>query len=232
MKKAFPYVEFENRFRGESADVKAEQEKYLRYFIGKETVLDIGCGRGEFLELLIKNNVTNALGVEINDDMFELCKKKGLNVFKDDAISYLGKIEDQSIDGIFISHVVEHMKPDYLMELITLIHGKLKKGCYIISETLNPQCLFSIGPYFMDPTHIFPVHPHTFRFLLEANGFRNIEFVSRQYLPDDFLKLNQIDINKERLTQIEEAYSKTVSKLQTIIDLVFMNFIYSIIAMK
>lgn len=228
----FSYIEFENRFRGESPDVKREQEGYVSYFRSKRVILDIGCGRGEFLELLRENNVIDAYGIDINDEMLDCCRKKRLRVFRDDAISHLKKLEDGSLDGVFASHVVEHLPPSQVLELIPLLHRKMNAGAHLVSETLNPQCLFSFGPFFMDPTHISPVHPQTFRFILEAGGFHEIEFRNRQFLPEDFLRLNQISLEQEKLTPLEEAYSKTVAKLQTIIDLVFMNFIYSVIARK
>lgn len=228
----FSYLDFENRFRGNSCEVKQEQEKYIQYFLGKKVVLDIGCGRGEFLELLREHGVIDAYGIEISDEMIEHSRIKGLKVFKEDALSHLEKLDDDSLEGVFISHVVEHLKPADLLTLVSLVYSKLAKGNYLLAETLNPQCLFSLGPFFMDFTHIFPVHPQTFNFILEVLGFTHIDFIYRQYLPSEFLTLDQIPSAFRTDSPFEEAYANTVMKLQLIIDQVFRNFIYCIVGRK
>jgi O-antigen chain-terminating methyltransferase len=228
----FSYLEFENRFRGSAADVKKEQEKYVPYFSDRQRVLDIGSGRGEFLELLRESGVRDAYGVDIYDEMVELSRARGLRVLKEDALRHVEGLEDSSLEGVFISHVVEHLAPPDLLKLIALIHRKLVPGSFLLAETLNPQCLFAIGPYFMDFTHLFPVHPLTFRFVLESQGFSGIDFIYRQYLPPEFLKLSHIPPEARQGTPFEEAYTESMNKLQLIIDQVFMNFIYCIVAKK
>lgn len=228
----FSYLEFENRFRGQSSEVKKEQEKYLPYFAGRRVVLDIGCGRGEFLELLRAQGVSEAYGIEINEEMIKHCREKGLRVVKQDALTHLKGLADGSLEGVFISHVVEHLPPADMLAMISLVHRKLGTGQYLLAETLNPQCLFSMGPYFMDFSHVFPVHPLTFSFVLESQGFHGIEFLYRQYLPPEFLTLDPIPADALTGTPFEEAYNNTVTKLQVILDQVFKNFIYTIAGIK
>jgi SAM-dependent methyltransferase len=227
----FSYLAFENSFRGSSECVKKEQEAYLPFFQGRDRVLDIGCGRGEFLELLRENGTAQAYGIEINGDMLACSRSKGLSVLEEDALSHLEKLPDDSLEGIFISHVVEHLEPEDFLRLIPLAHSKLAGGGVFLSETLNPQSLFSYGPYTMDLSHVFPVHPLTFRFLLEKQGFREMEFRYRQYLPPEFLTLTPV-AGGATPSPLEEAYNDAVKKLQLIIDLVFKNFIYALAGKK
>src|SRR5690606_7038043 len=104
------YFIFEDRFRGSRNDTKAKQLKFVKYFEGCKNVLDIGCGRGEFLELL-KDNGISGHGIDIDEDMVRYCRSRDLNVEKLDAVSYLNQLEDKSLDGIFIDQVVEHLDP-------------------------------------------------------------------------------------------------------------------------
>jgi O-antigen chain-terminating methyltransferase len=168
------YFEFEERFRGSCEDIKGRQTRFLKYFENCSNVLDIGCGRGEFLELLKERGI-GGKGVDLDDDMIEQCKLKGLSVELNDALSYLEKLPDGALDGIFIDQVVEHLKPSYLTRLLRLCYQKLTPGHYILIETVNPLSLFSFANFYIDLTHIKPVHPETLKFLLESTGFTALE---------------------------------------------------------
>ena len=98
------YFDFENRFRGSIDSVKKAQEFYLEYFRGKKHVLDIGCGRGEFLSLM-KDNGINAEGVDIYEPYTEYCNMNGLKASCCDGADYLAKMK--TVDGIFVGRVVE-----------------------------------------------------------------------------------------------------------------------------
>lgn len=170
------YFTFEERFRGSCEDIKQRQSAFLKYFEECSCVLDIGCGRGEFLELLKENGI-DAKGVDVDENMAEFCRSKGLCVELRDAVSYLEQLKDNSLDGIFIDQVVEHLKPDYLIKLLKLCYQKLSFGHYILIETVNPLSLFSFANFYIDLTHIKPVHPETLKFLLESSGFKDLETV-------------------------------------------------------
>jgi SAM-dependent methyltransferase len=228
----YSYLAFENAFRGSEENVKEEQMNYLPYFRGATDVLDLGCGRGEFLEHMRDLGVREARGVDLNEEMLDHCRAKGLTVIKEDALAYLRTLESESIDGVFTSHLVEHLSPHTFIELIPEVYRVLKKNAHLVAETLNPGCLFALGPYFMDLTHTFPVHPLTFKFLLEEQGFNALEFHYRQYLPPDYLTLNILPPGTEPLTPLEEAYKATVFKLQTIINAACINFIYALAGKK
>jgi len=226
------YLKFENAFRGSEEETKKDQVKYLSYFQGACRVLDLGCGRGEFLEHMRETGATGAYGIDCNDGMLGRGREKGMDVLKSDALSHLRALEEGDLDGIFASHLVEHLAPRDFLSLVTEASRTLKKGGYFVAETLNPGCLFALGPYFMDLTHTFPVHPLTFRFLMEEAGFDGIEFHYRQYLPEDFLSLNRVPAGPGPLTPLEEAYNASMFKLQTIINAAFVNFIYGIAGKK
>ena len=178
--KGLNYLIFEDRFRGSRNDTKAKQLKFVKYFEGCKNVLDIGCGRGEFLELL-KDNGISGHGIDIDEDMVRYCRSRDLNVEKLDAVSYLNQLEDKSLDGIFIDQVVEHLDPDYLIKMIDLCYKKMLFGAYIIMETVNPLSLLSLANFYMDMSHKRPVHPETLKFLMSAAGFR--ETVAQFYEP-------------------------------------------------
>jgi len=168
------YFLFEERFRGSRKDIKQRQLAFLPYFEKCSSVLDIGCGRGEFLEIL-KDHGIGGFGVDSDPDMVAYCRSRQLDVDQSDAIMYLEKLEDKSLDGIFIDQVVEHMEPDYLIRLLALCQNKLKFGYYIVVETVNPLSFVSFVNFYIDMTHKRPVHPETLQFLISAAGFRESE---------------------------------------------------------
>jgi SAM-dependent methyltransferase len=171
----FDYFLFEEHFRGDESVIKARQTAYLEYFIGKRDVLDLGCGRGEFLELMRENGI-RARGAEINLDMFLLCQGKGLDVVQMDLFSCLESVPDGSLGGIFCSQVIEHLSSKQLLELATLAKHKLAPESAVVLETINPECLVALARnFFLDPTHVRPVHPETLQFLLKSLGFKRVE---------------------------------------------------------
>jgi SAM-dependent methyltransferase len=167
------YAGFEERVR-DSERVKARQRGYLEYFAGKGPVIDVGCGRGEFLELMREAGI-DAMGLDQDLDMALLCKDKGLDVVQCDAIGYLAGRPDTSLGGIFSAQVIEHMTPAQLSALVTLASRKLVRGGTLVLETLNPESLFVHYKWFwMDPSHVRLVHPQTLTFLLESAGFGEV----------------------------------------------------------
>jgi len=227
----FSYLEFENRFRGDEKQTRDEQRKYLSFFTGCHRVVDIGCGRGEFLELLSERGSAEAYGIDIDDDMIAHCREKGLTVRKEDGLSHLKSLDDETLDGIFISHVVEHLTPADFQALVGEAFRTLRSGGSFAAETLNPACLWGLTTFTIDLSHKAPIHPLTFRFLLEAQGFRNIAVLNRQYLPEEMLTLTQIAAGPES-TVMERAFAENMQKLQLIINCAFRDFIYGIAARK
>src|ERR1700680_4866980 len=104
----FDYFLFEEYHRGSESLIKERQRHYVKYFEGKEPVWDLGCGRGEFLELLREAGIV-AQGVENSPDAFHLCKEKGLNVTQTNLFTFLEDADDESAGGIFAAQVIEHL---------------------------------------------------------------------------------------------------------------------------
>lgn len=166
------YFSFENENRGDENDIARRQEIYLDVFKDCDNVLDIGCGRGEFVTLLTKNGIS-AKGIDVSKEFVQYCQEKGLQVEQADMFEYLKKAEDHSLGGIFCSQVIEHIMPDQILQLLNLANQKLKDNAPIILETINPQNVVAVSNWFyMDPTHIRPVHPKTLEFMLESCGFK------------------------------------------------------------
>ena len=211
---------FEEKFRGAREDIKERQLKFLEYSRDCKNVLDIGCGRGEFLEILKENGI-NAKGIDINEDMVGYCQSKRLNVEKADAIEYLDKIEDKSLDSIFLDQVVEHLEPKYLIKLLELCHKKLKFGYYIVIETVNPLSLTSFANFYLDLSHKKPIHPETLKFLSESAGFREIEVKFFSPIPDEY-KLKKVEVGEnigveEKEREMIGVYNYNIEKLNGIL---------------
>lgn len=167
------YAGFEDRLR-DSRMVKDRQRGYLKYFLGKAPVIDVGCGKGEFLELMREAGIA-AKGLDLDLDMVLHCQDKGLDVERRDAIGYLADQPDGSVGGIFSAQVIEHLTSPQLSALITLGWRKLMPGGIVVLETLNPESLFVHYKWFwMDPSHVRLVHPQTLQFLLDSTGFAEI----------------------------------------------------------
>jgi O-antigen chain-terminating methyltransferase len=211
------YFIFEEQFRGSREDIKQRQTAFLHFFEGCKNVLDIGCGRGEFLELLRINGI-DGHGVDFNEVMADFCRSKGLNAEKADAVSHLEIIKDKSLDGIFIDQVVEHMEPDYLIEMLRLCHKKLSLGYYMLIETVNPLSLFSFANFYLDLSHKKPIHPETLKFLMRSAGFREIELKFFSPIPDEMrLKKINIDGVDENNRQSIDTYNHNIDMLNNIL---------------
>ena len=185
-----------NRNLGDQEEIKNRQRIYLDYFKSGDTVLDVGCGRGEFLELLKENNI-KCHGIDINDDMVYYCKDLNLSVEKYDVFSYVSKLNDNTLDGIFMAQVIEHIEFGNILKLLELFYKKLNSGGRLIIETINAHTLSALAKsYFLDISHINPVDYRLLEFIMEDIGFQNIEVKllsqckeHREIQPED--KLNE-----------------------------------------
>jgi SAM-dependent methyltransferase len=178
------YVGFEDQFRGTPEDIRARVSEYLPVFAGTADVLDIGCGRGEFLALLRDQGVT-ARGIDLNPSMVEVCRSKGLDATTADAVGYLRALPEHSLGGLFAAQVVEHLEPRYLTQLLDAAFDALRPGAPIVLETINPACWFAFfESYIRDITHVRPLHPETLHYLLVASGFQQVEIRYRAPYPE------------------------------------------------
>lgn len=192
----FDYGRFAERFRGTEEYVKTGQAMYLPHFAGLQNVLDIGCGRGEFLEMM-RNAGVGAKGIDLSEESVATCRHKGLDAEVADLFVYLQNLPEASLDGVFCSQVVEHLPPEKLPAMIRLATSRLRRGGAIAIETPNPECLAIFATHFyLDPTHQRPVPHPLLVFYLEEYGVGNLEvrklspaaesMPSLKSLPEDF----------------------------------------------
>ena len=192
----YKYVGFEDQFRGSDDSVAAKLAEYLPIFAGASDVVDLGCGRGEFL-LALRSAGVAARGVDTNADMVAVARERGLDVTTGDALSYVAALGEESIGGIIATQVVEHLQAPYLMRLLDSSHRALRHGAPIVFETINPACWYAFfSSYIRDLTHVHPVHPETLQFLLRASGFERVEIRYREPVPDTE-KLKATDVAED-----------------------------------
>jgi O-antigen chain-terminating methyltransferase len=171
----FDYGRFAERFRGSEEYVRAGQRFYRPFFEGRHNVLDIGCGRGEFLELMRDAGV-EARGIDLGEESVAECRAKGLSADRADLFEYLPQLPEGSLDGIYCGQVVEHLQPERLPEFVKLASAALERGGMLAIETPNPECLAIFATHFyLDPTHTRPVPHPLLAFYLEEFGFGLIE---------------------------------------------------------
>ena len=216
---AAAYAGFEDLFRGNEREITDRFSAYLPLFAGAREVLDIGCGRGEFLRALGGLGV-HARGVDLNPEMVRRCRERGLDVALGDALEHLAGLPDGSLDGIFAAQVIEHLPPDRLFRLLTLAHGKMRPGGKLVLETLNPACWAAFfSSYILDLTHVRPIHPETLRYLVGATGFEPVEIIySSPYPPEDRLRRVPLSLSAGTpdLKAIMEALNDNVEILNTL----------------
>jgi O-antigen chain-terminating methyltransferase len=185
------YVALEDHFRGSREEIKNRLTTYIPFVkkvlasTEKAGIIDIGCGRGEWLELLYTHGFKSS-GIDINCTMVERCQALSLDAIEGDGLSYLRAQEDNSLAIISAFHVIEHLP---LQELICLIEEALRVLCLggiVIFETPNPENLI-VGAcnFYLDPTHRNPIPPKAAQFLLENRGFSNVEILNLQPIVND-----------------------------------------------
>ena len=181
---SWKYPAFEAAFRGSQDEIAARLSTYVPLFAGARDVLDVGCGRGEFLELLQQSGVT-ATGLDLNFEMVEICRARGLEVAHGDALSHLKRLPDESLGGLFAAQVVEHLPPDYLLAFLSETQRVLRPGAPLVLETVNVACWYAFfQSYIRDITHAKPLHPETLQYLVTASGFTQAEIQFRVPLPE------------------------------------------------
>jgi SAM-dependent methyltransferase len=214
---AYKYVGFEDQFRGSREIIRKRLESYLPVFAGAPDVLDVGCGRGEFLDLLAARGIA-ARGIDSNHEMAEVCRARGLDVTEADAVGYLSALPDASLGGIFSAQVVEHLQPAYLLRFLELAFHKLRPGGRLVLETLNPACWVAFfDSYIRDITHVWPLHPETLKYLVVASGFTKaaVEFRSPVPLEDRLQPIAVPAAADAALGDLVEAFNANVEKLNS-----------------
>jgi SAM-dependent methyltransferase len=164
------YRGFEDIFRGSEDQVRAGQEAYLDQFAGADWVLDIGCGRGEFLDALRERGIQGR-GVDLDPTMVERCVEKGHDVRLADATEYLEGVDDATVPGVFAAQVIEHLSSEQLNDFLALLHRKLAPGGVLVMETVNPHNPAALKAFWTDTTHHHPLFPEVTLALCRLHGF-------------------------------------------------------------
>jgi SAM-dependent methyltransferase len=208
------YFAFESRMRGSTDSIRYRQRLYIDDFREAAPVLDVGCGRGEFLVLLREAGIEGR-GVDLDADMVAYARGEGLDVEQADAVEHLQRLEDGSLGGIFAAQLVEHLPATTLVRLLELASVKLRPGGMLIAETINPLSPLALRNYYADLTHAQPLVPETLELLARQAGFDSVE-------------LRYLNAPKERLTEPDDpVLAANVSRLN---ELLFGPLDYAIVA--
>lgn len=173
------YKSFEDKFRGHRSEIKKRLLAYepflqiLKQNNENPAAVDLGCGRGEWLEILKQNGFT-ARGCDLSEEMLKECEKNALEAKKQGAIEFLSELEDSSLALVSAFQLVEHLEFSELFELIKQARRVLKDGGILILETPNPENLrVATLNFYLDATHVKPIPPMLLEYLCEFEGFNN-----------------------------------------------------------
>jgi O-antigen chain-terminating methyltransferase len=225
------YLAFEDQHRGTRAEIKRRQSVYLPHVQPSVTpqapLLDLGCGRGEFLELCRESGLP-ARGVDINPAMVANCREQGLDVTEADGLEHVRSLPANSLGAILLSQVIEHLSLDQLTELVALCAEKLVPGGVLIAETVNPQSLSTFaGAFYVDLTHVKPVHPEAARFLWRWAGLGEVQVLYLSPVPPE----HQLELLPEGLgaPDCAGAFNRNAARLN---HLVYGPLDYAVVGRK
>ncbi|MDP8911301.1 MAG: class I SAM-dependent methyltransferase, partial [Actinomycetota bacterium] len=223
---ALDYFVFEARMRGSLDVIRERQRPYVEDFRGAAPVLDVGCGRGEFLQLLREAGI-DARGVEIDDGMVAFCRGEGLDVEHADAVDYLQRLEDASLGGVFAAQVLEHLPPASIVRLLELAATKLRPGGILVAETINPVSPAALRNYFADLTHSQPLVAETLVLAAQQAGFARVDV---RYLnePPASERLRHVELPSE--PPFESARADLYADVERLNEVLFAPLDYAVVA--
>jgi 2-polyprenyl-3-methyl-5-hydroxy-6-metoxy-1,4-benzoquinol methylase len=187
----FPAFVFGSEFRGTRDDILLRYHDIADIVAGTGgPVLDLGCGRGELVELLVSRGVP-VQGVEADAGLVDFCRSIYLDVRLADAALALDEAEDGSLGAVTLIQVVEHLTPQQLVDLVPLLASKVRPGGIVVAETVNATSPYVYTrSFYLDPTHTNPIHHAYLSFLFRQAGFRDVEVRWRSPVPtSDFIPL-------------------------------------------
>jgi SAM-dependent methyltransferase len=202
---------FEEAFRGSREEMLDRYRDLAERLVGQEPVLDVGCGRGEFLELLAELGV-EASGVDLDGEIVKAAAGRGLQVAEVEALRHLSTIDDRSLGGMVLIQVIEHFSAQEIVDFVALAADKVRSGGQVFVETVNPQSLYVFAhALYLDPTRVRPVHPAYLAFLFREAGFGEVDIEWRspppaedvlEPAPDDSPAAGLYNENVRRLNEL------------------------------
>ena len=228
-KKQF-YRAFEERFRGSRENIKEKLKVYLPFIkplhqkYPEGIVVDIGCGRGEFIELMQEMQIS-AKGIDLDEGMLEAGLSLGLDMERGDGLSFLRTMEDDSAIVVTAFHVVEHISFDELQDLVSEALRVLKPGGLIILETPNPENIrVSSETFYLDPTHLRPIPSGLLSFITEYYGYGRTKIIRLQ--ESELLSAQKYANISQVLEGVSPDYAiiaqkKAESEITTLLDAAF-----------
>ena len=166
------YLGFADLFRGDEDAILERQRPYVDLLRGHAPVFDLGCGRGELLDLLAEAGI-DAFGADLDAHMATRAREKGHRVEHADGIELLERCDDESLGAIFCAQVIEHLAHEDLIRLFRLARAKLRRDGLLVCETVNPHSPQALKSFWLDPTHAHPLFPETIVALCRAEGFES-----------------------------------------------------------
>lgn len=209
------YTAFENRYRGSTEEIKERLRDHVALFAAGGPVLDLGCGRGEFLELLQEAGLEGR-GVEANGHVARACRERGLDVAEGDLLACLRATPESSLGGVFAAQVAEHLPPRVLHAVLREAWRALRPGGTLALETVNPRSVVGfLEVYNRDLTHERPLHPETLSFAAAAAGFTDVRVDFRSPV-DPSARLQPVPV--EGLPpRAAEALNENVARLNALV---------------
>lgn len=210
------YLELERRYRGTEEEIRERIAAYRPFLQNAPgPVLDLGCGRGEALALL-RDWGLSGRGVDSSARMVQLCRDRGLEAQVGDLFEVLAGVPEGSLGGVVSFHVIEHLPVGALDRLVRLAWRALARGGVLILETPNPlSMVVAARNFWLDPTHVRPVHPESLKLMYELAGFDPVERLDLRPFPEKD-RLPEIDLAK--LPEDQRPLADQVNRLRDRID--------------
>jgi SAM-dependent methyltransferase len=164
------YAAFEDTYRGSEEFVRGMLEAYLPLLEGCGPVIDVGCGRGELLDLL-RAAGTEAIGIDIDPSALARCREKGLHVVDGEGLEVLTGMAEGSVGAVTSIEVIEHLDPDSIRLFFEAAHRVLRPGGVLIAETVNPHSPPALKAFWLDITHVRPLYPESMLMLAQQSSF-------------------------------------------------------------
>lgn len=172
------YQDLEDTHRGSTDEVRQLLRPHLdRALAAPGPVVDLGCGRGDWLGLL-REYGQEAIGVDLNEEALEEARAQELDVRRGDALAFLRNLPDNSVGAVTAFHLIEHVDFSVVIELLEEAVRAIAPGGFVLFET--PDCrnvLVGATAFWLDPTHLKPVHPDLLAFAFERTGLVDVEIL-------------------------------------------------------